>query len=120
MARNPNIAVVTIGYNHYAFEDCAQALELMAIMGNATMVDDHIYSLNSHGVTESYFLADSDSMPSLKFAAMRLFNTTETVKEAKERLDREKKDRDDLNQDMREAPAAVLLVAAPSPDDIPF
>lgn len=120
MTRNPNIALITIGYNHYAFEDCSQALQLMAIMANATMVDSNTYSLNSHKVTEEYFLADGDSMPALKFAAMRLFNTNETVKEAKERLDREQKDREDMNQEMREAPPALPAPAPVFSDDDQF
>ena len=117
MIRNPNIAVIKIGYNSYAFEDCAQALEVMALLSKAVMVDDSTYSLNKHEVTEHYFLAEDGSMPEMKFAATRFFNTGETVKEAKERLDREKADREDMEQHMREAPPAL---PAPTDDEICF
>jgi hypothetical protein len=120
MARNPNIAVITIGYNKYAFEDIAQALELMAILSKAVMVDDSTYSLNKHEVTERYFLADSEGAPELKFAATNFFNTHETVKEAKERLDREKKDREDMEQDMQEGAVALPAPAPSAPIDDDF
>lgn len=121
MLRKQNIAVITIGYNKYAFEDCAKALEIMAIMSSAAMVDDSKYSLNKHEVEEHYFLAENEGMPELKFVAARLFNTSETVKEAKERLDREKADREDLNQNMREAaPALAAPGAVAEDDDHPF
>lgn len=119
MSRNPNIAVITIGYNKYAFEDCAQALEIMALMSKATMVDDSTYTLNKHEVAEQYFLSENEGMPELKFAAMRMFNTSETVKEAKARLDREKADREDMEQSMNEAPVA-LPAPTPEPDEVPF
>lgn len=117
MARNQNIAVITIGYTKYAFEDCAKALELMAIMSAATMVDASVYPLDKHEVTERFYLAEGEGMPKLEFAAMRDFNTSETVKEAKERLDREKADREDMDQNM---PEAKPKLAAPVDDCGPF
>lgn len=111
MTRNPNIAVITIGYNtQFAFEDAQAALELMALMSKAVSVDSSTYGLGDQPY--SYFLAEDGTMPELKFVPAHKFNPRETVKEAKARMEREKKDREDMEQQMREAPAALPAPAA--------
>lgn len=111
MTRNPNIAVITIGYNtQFAFEDAQAALELMALMSKAVSVDSSTYGLGDQPY--SYFLAEDGTMPELKFVPAHKFNPHETVKEAKARIEREKRDREDMEQQMREAPAALPAPAA--------
>jgi hypothetical protein len=117
MTRNPNIAVITIGYNtQFAFEDTQAALELMALMSKAVNVDSHTYGLGDQPY--SYFLAEDGTLPELKFVPAQKFNPHETVKEAKARMEREKADREDLNQQFREAPAALPAPGAPVVDDL--
>lgn len=113
--RNPNIAVISIGYgNEFAFEDAQSALELMAILSKAVNVDSRAYGLGD--TPFSYFLAEDATMPELKFVPTQKFNPNETVKEAKERAEREKKDREDMEQQFREAPPALEAPkAAPAP-----
>lgn len=115
MSRNPSIAVVTIGYRHFAFEDAAVALELMAIMSKAVMVEVQTYGIDK--ITDcTHFLAESDELPEMKFAPAHRFNPHETLAEVKARYEREQHDRQDVDQHMREAPPAL-----PAPkDDIPF
>lgn len=115
MTRNPNIAVITIGYNHYAFEDAAMSLELMALMSKAVQVDVEDYSLRNDTPC-THFISDESKMPKLEFVPMHKFNPNETVAEVRARIGREKKDREDMNQDMREA-APALPAPAPAFDD---
>jgi hypothetical protein len=120
MTRNPSIAVITIGYNtQFAFEDAQAALELMALMSKAVSVDSSVYGLGDQPY--SYFLAEDGTMPELKFVPAHKFNPYETVKEAKARMERERKDREDMDQQFREAPAALPAPAAVLVDDeMPF
>ena len=116
MSRNPNIAVVTIGYSKYAFENSSDALELMALMSKAVQVDDSSYGMEK--ITHhQYWISDGDSMPALKFVATRLFNPNETRDEVKARWEREQKDREDLNQEMNEAPTEPTALPAPTIND---
>lgn len=121
MTRNPNMAVIKIGYNHYAFEDAQSALELMAIMSKAVQVHEESWSLRDDTPC-TYFLNKDSEMPELKFVALHKFNPNETVEEVKERFKREKADREDLDQSMRPVPEVAAIAApAPSPiDDGPF
>lgn len=115
MQRNKNIAVITIGYSKFAFEDAQSALELMALMSRAVQVE-HSYGMSN--ITNcSHFLSDSDTMPELKFYPASCFNANETAKEFKERYEREQADREDLDQQFKEAPPAL---PAPVVDDCPF
>ena len=106
MSRNKNIAVLTIGYHTYAFENSQTALTLMALLSEATQVREE-----SWGVREitpcTYFLHEEPSLPELKYASSAKFNPSETVQEVKDRAQREKEDRQDFEQQMREAPAAL-------------
>lgn len=115
MSRTKNISVVTIGYNKFAFEDAQTAFELMAIMSRAVQVEEKSYGMEK--MTEcTHFLDDSRELPELKFVDARRFNPEETAAEVKARYEREQKDREDLNQQFREAPPAL-----PAPtDEIPF
>lgn len=122
MSRNPNIAVVTIGYSKYAFENSSDALELMALMSKAVQVDDSSYGMDK--ITHhQYWISDNDGMPALKFIAARLFNPNETRDEVKARWEREQKDREDLSQEMSEVPKEPTALPAPTINDddgIPF
>lgn len=114
MTRSPNIAVITIGYNNqFAFEDAQAALELMAILSKAVNVDTCAYGLGEQPHT--HFLAEDSAMPELKFVPAHKFNPRETVKEAKARIERERQDREDMEQQFREAPPAL---EAPAPEVI--
>lgn len=116
MNRAQNIAVVTIGYNtQYAFIDAAAALELMALMSKAVAVTDQAYRMGEQ--PHSHFLADDPTMPELKFVPAHKFNPHETVTEAKERLEREKRDREDIDQRMSEAPTALPAPTVSAADD---
>lgn len=106
MTRNPNIAVIKIGYNSYAFEDAQSALELMALMSKAVQVEEETWSLRDYTPC-THFLSKESAMPELKFVPHHKFNPHETVEEVKVKADREKKDREDMEQNMREAPAAL-------------
>ena len=122
MARNPNIAVITIGYNKYAFEDTQTALELMAILSKAVQVNEETWSLREH-TNHTFFLIDDSSMPELKYAPANKFNTQETVQEVKDRVAREAKDRADMEAGVREVPTPLDLPApatVDSLDDHPF
>lgn len=114
MTRNPNIAVITIGYNSYAFEDAQSALELMSLMSKAVQVDEESYSMRNDTPC-THFLAEGSSMPELKFVSAHKFSPHETVKEAKARFEREKQDREDMDQQFREAPPAL---EAPAPTSV--
>lgn len=113
MTRNPNIAVVTIGYYTYALEDAQAALELMAIMSKAVQIDTDRYDLRNDTPC-THFLAEETSLPKLEFVAASKFNPNETIKEAKARFEREKQDRADMDQQFREAPPALEAPAAPT------
>ncbi len=117
MTRNPNIAVITIGYNTYALEDPQSALELMAIMSKAVQIDVDRYDMRNDTPC-THFLAEESSLPKLEFVAAAKFNPNETVKEAKSRFEREKADREDVNQQFREAPAALEAPVAVPVDDV--
>lgn len=119
MNRNPNIAVITIGYNHYAFEDAQTALELMAIMSRAVQVEVQDWSLRDYTPC-THFLEADPSLPKLEFVASNKFNPHETVKEVKERKEREEKDRADVDQQFREAPAALAAPVEVVDDGVPF
>lgn len=119
MPCNPNIAVISIGYKHYAFENPQQALELMAIMSGAVQVEAREYGMEKYGTTCTHFLSEDSEMPKLEFVAAHKFNPNETSEEVKARFTREQADREDINQQFREAPAAL-----PAPelvdDGLPF
>lgn len=117
MTRNPNIAVITIGYKHYALEDAQSALELMALMSKAIQVEEREYGMSDYTPC-THFLSEDTELPQLKFVSARKFNPNETVAEVKERAEREKADREDLNQQFREAPAALPAPGAPVVDDL--
>jgi hypothetical protein len=117
MTRNPNIAVIKIGYKSYAFESAQQALELMALMSQAVQVDEREYGMSDYTPC-THFLAEDSELPELKFVAAHKFNPHETVKEVKERGEREKKDREDMDQQFREAPAALPAPGAAAADDV--
>ena len=119
--RTTNIAIVSVGpYTKLAFEDRAAAMQLMDILGAAVQVTDSTWELNKHEQPHTWFLGDSDLSPELKFVSSHLFNAEETVKMAKERLDREKKDREDLEQQMNQrAEPALLAQAVPQHDNEP-
>lgn len=108
MARNPNISVVKIGYNSFAFEDAQTALELMALMSKVVCVEEQEWSLREDTLC-THFLAEDQTLPELKFVAANKFNPHETVAEAKARFAREKKDREDMDQQFREAPPALTV-----------
>lgn len=112
MARNPNIAVIKIGYHSYAFEDAQQALEFMVLMSKAVQVEEDTWNLRDLTPC-THFLADESQMPEMKFVSVHKFNGQETVKEFKERDAREKSDRADMDQQFRETPIAI---AAPQDD----
>lgn len=116
MARNPNIALITIGYNMYALEDTQSALELMALMSKAVQVDEESYSMRND-TNCTHFLAEQSQLPKLEFVGANKFSPHETAKEAKARFEREKKDREDIDQQFREAPTAL---EAPTPPDAPI
>lgn len=116
MTRNPNIAVITIGYNTYAFQDAALALQLMATLSTAVQVENDNYSFRND-TPHTYFMVEEASMPKLEFVPEFKFNSAETLKEVKERIKREAADRADMDQTMREAPPAL---AAPAFDEEPF
>ena len=115
MARTSNIAVITIGYTKIAFEDRDTALQFMALLGNGVQVDDSVYSLNKFGVPHTHYLAEAGTHGELKFIPAHNFNTSETVEEAKERLTREQKDREDLEQNMKQAPTPIRFTAPEEP-----
>lgn len=117
MPRNPNIAVIKIGYHSYAFESTQSALELMALMSSAVQVDEREYGMSDYTPC-THFLAESSEMPELKFVSTHKFNPNETVAEVKARAEREKQDREDLNQQFHEAPAALPAPDAPVVDDL--
>lgn len=112
--RAKNIGVVTVGYSIYAFEDANEALQLMAILSKAISVENQSYGMGES--PHEYFMAESAGIPELKFVPQHKFNTMETVKEAKERMAREKADREDIDQQFRTAPEA-LPPPAPTADD---
>ena len=114
MQRNPNIAVINIGHIHFAFEDTAAAMQVMGILAQAVQVDDYTYPVRDY--TEcSHALAHDQSLPSLKFIAASKMNGNETVSEIKERGEREKQDREDLEQGMKviDGPVAIAFTAPP-------
>lgn len=119
MTRNPNIAVIKIGYNSFAFEDAAAALELMALMSKATQVEEETWSLRDETPC-THFIAEDSTMPELKFVPVHKFSPHETVKEAKERLKREKADREDMDQNMKEAAPALPAPVAEADDGLFF
>lgn len=106
MSRNPNIAVVTIGYTHFALEDTQSALELMAILSKTVQIQVREYGLSDYTPC-THFLSDDSTMPEMKFVPMHKFNPHETVEEVKAKMEREKKDREDMEQQFREAPPAL-------------
>lgn len=113
MALAPNIAIITIGYNSYAIEDTQSALELMAIMSKAVQVDGSMYSVRDYSNAE-YCLAEDQSLPQLKFIPLRKLDGMHTCSEIKEQGEREKKDREDMEQNMKdvtrpELPAPEVL-----------
>src|SRR4051812_28213604 len=116
MNRTKNIAVITIssgyGGSTFAFEDTQAALEVMAMLSKAVSVSHDAYTYRNDTPC-TYFLAEADAMPELKFVPANKFNTEETEKEAEARFKREKEDREDLNQQFREAPAALPAPGAP-------
>lgn len=117
MARTSNIAVITLGhYFKIAFEEQDVALQFMALLGKGVQVDDSIYSLNKFEVPHTHYLSKAENHGELKFIPAYNFNTSETVEEAKERLTREQKDREDLEQNMRQAPTPIGFAA---PDELP-
>jgi len=113
--KNPNIAIIKIGYHSYAIEDTQTALELMAIMSKAVQVEHEAYDLRNE-TNQTHFLADEQLMPELKFVATNKVNGHETVKEAKERFAREKKDREDMEGGI----LVPTLAELPAPTDDPF
>lgn len=117
MTRNPNISVIKIGYNSFAFEDAQTALQMMALMSTAVQVEEETWSLRDDTPC-THFLAGDAATPELKFIPVNKFNPHETVAEVKERVKREKADREDLNQQFREAPAALPAPGAPIVDDL--
>jgi hypothetical protein len=118
MTRNPNIAVIKIGYNSFAFEDAQTALQMMALMSGAVQVEEENWSLRDDTPC-THFLAGDPAMPELKFVPTHKFNPHETVAEVRDRIKREKADREDMEQQMREAPAALPApAAAPADDDV--
>jgi hypothetical protein len=117
MNRNQNIAVIKIGYNSFAFEDPQSALQLMALMQSAVQVEEENWSLRDDTPC-THFLSEGSELPELKFVATQKFNPHETVKEVKARVAREKADREDLDQQFREAPAALPGPGAPVVDDL--
>lgn len=104
--KNPNIAVIKIGYNSFAFESAQAALELMTLMSQAVCVEEENWSLREETPC-THFLSEEQTLPELKFVAANKFNPRETPKEAKERFAREKKDREDMEQQFRETPPAL-------------
>lgn len=117
MTRNPNIAVIKIGYNSFAFEDAQTALQMMALMSGAVQVDEETWSLREDTPC-THFLSGDPTMPELKFVPANKFNPHETVAEVKDRVKREKADREDLNQQFNEAPAALPAPGAPVAADL--
>jgi hemerythrin len=117
MTRNPNIAVITIGYKHYALEDAQSALELMALMSKAVQVEERVHGMSDYTPC-THFLDEEPTMPELKFVPVNKFNPHETVTEVRERVKREKADREDMEQQFREAPAALPAPDAPVVDDL--
>lgn len=117
MSRNPQIAIVTIVGVHLGFEDTQAALELMAILSKAVQLENYLYSVRDYTEAE-YCLADGDSLPSMKFIHARLVDGEQTIKQIKERGEREKKDREDMEQQMNPTPEPLALPAPPP--DVPF
>lgn len=116
MNRQHQIAVISIGYSHYAFEDAASALELMAILSKSVKVEADSWGMEK--ITPcTHFLAEDGELPQMKFVAAHKFNPHETKEEVKARWAREQADREDIDQPMNEAPAAL---PAPAVEDIPF
>ena len=112
MTRNPNIAIATIGGQHFALPDPQSALELMAIMSKAVHIDDYLYPVREY-TNCSHCLAPDQELPELKFITLNKLNGMETREEIKARGDREKKDREDMEQAMRPVEEPVAL---PAPD----
>lgn len=124
MNRAKNIAVIQLsgsyGSPSYAFEDTQTALEFMAMLSKSVQVDHEGYSMRED-TTCTYFVANSESMPEMKFVPAHKFNTEETVEEAKARFKREKEDRADMDQKFKEAPPALEPPSVTIVDDnIPF
>lgn len=116
MSRTKNIAVITIGYNNYAFEDAAVALQMMAMLSSAAQVEHSAWELRDD-TPQTYFMVNEPSLPKLEFVPEFKFNTNETVKEVKERIQREKADRADMDQKFKEAPPALEApVVFPEPE----
>jgi hypothetical protein len=101
MALAPNIAVISIGGTEFAIEDSQSALELMAIMSKAVQLDSYLYSVRDYTSAE-YCLAEDQSSPALKFIALRKLDGQRTRKEIQEQGEREKKDREDMEQNMKD------------------
>ncbi len=101
MALVPNIAIVTIGSSHFAIEDSQSALELMAIMSKAVQLDDYTYPIREY-TDVSHCLAEDQGLPELKFIALRKMDGHRTRKEIQEQGEREKKDREDMEQNMKD------------------
>lgn len=113
MSRNPNIAVISIGYQTYAFTDTEAALQLMSILSKAVKVDASCYGMEK--ITPcTHFLDDSGDMPSLNFVPAGRFNPHETKAEVKARYEREQADRQDVDQQFSEAPRAPRALTAPA------
>lgn len=120
MNRTKNIAVITLstGYSgvSLAFEDTQTALEFMAMLSKAVSVSHDAYTYRNDTPC-TYFLAEADAMPELKFVQAHKFNTEETEKEVEARIKREKEDRADMDQKFREAPAALSAPVLVTADD---
>jgi hypothetical protein len=113
MALAPNIAITTIGYNHYAIESTQDALELMKIMSKAVQVDDSLYGIREYTDVE-FCLSNDQTLPHLKFIGLRKLDGMRTRDEIKEQGEREKKDREDMEQSMKD----VTMIELPAPTEV--
>jgi len=119
MARNPNIAVITIGYRKYAFENAEQALSLMAVLSSAISVDSSNYGMEK--ITDcTHFLSDDSDLPELKFVPASKFNPHQTREEVKAQYEREQADRQDVDQQMHEAPVGLPAPAIEAEEEEPI
>lgn len=123
MTRTKNIAVIQMSNSYgspsYAFEDTQTALEFMAMLSKTVQVEHESYDMRDDTPCV-YFMADSESMPEMKFVPAHKFNTEETVKEAKARIKREKEDRADMDQKFKEAPPALEAPVVRIEEEEPF
>lgn len=106
-----NIIAVKVGYVTFGFTNQEAAMDLFRLLGQAVQLTDSTYSLPTEFNHYQLCLSEGETLPELKLYPEANVCGTHTVAELKQQV----KDREDLEQQMKEN--TQVLLEAPAPDD---